>query len=307
MLYYIQKRTIHLRYSLNQIQSFVEIARTGFHISKAAHNLNTSQPVLSKHLKSLENALARKVFKRTGKRLTGLTPEGKKILIHAERILHDIRSIEKIGSEANSLEHETLSLATTATLARYLLPQTVKKFTLAHPNVHLRIQVEESDKALEVVELGQCDFALAPIGKNVNSELSAEILLEWTRLLIGTSDCALFESGELTLQMIANETIIAFETPTVSLRETFEAHGLTPHYALTTSNPEVMKAYASDKLGVAIVATPTFDPQRDAPLIARDVSHLFPNVKIGYVCRSDGYLTSAQNRFMEYLRDGISK
>lgn len=295
-----------MRYSFNQIQSFVEIVRSGFHVSKAAQSLNISQPVISKHLKSLEDALTRKVFERTGKRLTGLTSDGEKILKHAERILHDLQSINKISSEANSLEYETLSLATTATLARYLLPQTVKRFTLAHPNIHLRIQVEESDKALEVVKLGQCDFALAPIGKDINSELSVDILLEWTRVLIGTPDCKLFDVDELTLQLIATETIIAFETPTVSLRETFEAHGLNPHYALTTSNPEVMKAYAANKLGVAIVATPTFDPQRDAPLAARDVSNLFPSVKIGYVFRSDSYRTAAQDRFLAYLKADIS-
>ena len=80
---------------MSQIQSFVEIARNGFHVSKAAINLNTSQSVISKHLKSLEDALARKVFVRSGKRLTGLTPEGAKILEYAERILRDAESIER--------------------------------------------------------------------------------------------------------------------------------------------------------------------------------------------------------------------
>lgn len=296
-----------MRFSLNQIQAIVEITRAEFHVSKAAKNLNTSQSVVSKHLKSLEDALARKVFVRSGIRLTGLTPEGKKILRYAERVIQDLASIQKIGMEANSLKRETLSLATTPTLAHYLLTQTVKTFTHAHPDVHLRIEVEESNKAVEAVQLGRCDFAIAPIGRDLPNNLSIDILLEWSRILIGTADCPLFTERKITLQSIATEPIIAFETPTVSLRETFEKHGLNPNYALTTSNPDVMKAYAAQGLGVAIVATPTFDPKRDAPLLARDVSHLFPNVRIASVHKEGTYRTAAQDRFLSYLKSELSK
>ncbi|MEP2532239.1 LysR substrate-binding domain-containing protein [Shimia sp.] len=291
-----------MRFSLNQIQSIVEIARAGFHVSKAAANLNTSQSAISKHLKSLENTLARPVFLRSGKRLAGLTPEGEKILKYAERVLQDLASIEKIGVEANVLERETLALATTPTLAHYLLPTTVKTFTHANPDVHLRIQVEESDKAVAAVQRGECDFAIAPIGKRPMNGLSIDVLLEWSRVLIGTKECPLFAAREISLETIATEPIIAFETPTVSLRETFKLHGLNPNYALTTSNPDVMKAYAAQGLGVAIVATPTFDPVRDAPLVARDASHLFPNVTIASVHKEDGYRTIAQKRFLSNLK-----
>lgn len=294
-----------MRYSLNQLQAFVEIVRCGFHVSKAAQNLNTSQSVISKQLKSFEKALAGLVFNRTGKRLTGLTPEGEKILKYAERILGDVASIEKIGAEANSLKRETLLLATTPTLAHYLLTQTVKKFKLAHPNVHLRIQVEESDKAAEAVRLGQCDFAIAPVSGRQSNDLSISTLLEWTRLLIGTPDCPLFDEDDITLEKIATQPIIAFETPTVSLRETFEARGLDPNYALTTSNPDVMKAYAANGLGVAIVATPTYDAIRDKPLRARDVSHIFPNVKIATIHRTDDYRSIMQSRFLDYLESEL--
>lgn len=299
------KWTIKMRYSLNQLQAFVEISRHGFHVSKAAEHLNTSQSVLSKQLKSFEKAFAGQVFVRTGKRLIGLTPEGAKILSHAERVLQDVASIERIAAEANSAKSETLQLATTPTLAHYLLTQTVKKFKLAFADVHLGIQVEESDKAVEAVRLGNCDFAIAPVGGPLANDLSVEILLEWTRVLIGTADCPLFTEAEITLEKIATQPIIAFETPTVSLRKTFEAHGLTPNYALHTSNPDVMKAYAANGMGVAVVATPTFDAARDKPLLARDVSHLFPNVKIAAIHRTGDYRTVMQTRFLEYLKSEL--
>lgn len=293
-----------MRFSLNQIEAVVEITRCGFHVSKAARQLNTSQSVTSKHLKSFEDILGQKMFVRTGKRLTGLTPEGEKILVHAERVLQGLSNIETIGTEAKQNERQSLSLATTPTLARYLLTNAVQKFSYKHPKILLNVQVEESDKAVETVRWGKCDFAIAPIGKSLPAELEADVLLEWSRVLIGTSDCPLFASDTLSLKQIAAEPVIAFETPTVSLREIFEQQGLSPNLALTTSNPDVMKAYAAQGLGVAIVATPTFDPVRDAPLVARDASHLFPNVKIASVRKKDSYCSIAQQSFLDCLTMG---
>ena len=75
-----------------------------------------------------------------------------------------------------------------------------------------------------------------------------------------------------------------------------------PDYALTTSNPDVMKAYAANGLGVAIVSEPTFNAKRDKHLLARDVSHLFPNVKIASVYSTNSYRSKMKIEFLEYLK-----
>jgi len=197
-------------------------------------------------------------------------------------------------------------LATTPTLARYLIADTVQRFTTAHPDVQLNVRVEESDKAVEAVQQGLSSFAVVPIARAMPSGLSFCELTTWSRLLIGLSNCPLFAEQAMTLERIAEEPVIAFETPTVSLQEVFLAHGLQAKIALTTSNPEVMKAYAALGLGVAVVAAPTFDADRDAPLISRDVSGLFPSVRIGAVQRADSHQTLAQTQFLSYLRSNLA-
>lgn len=289
-------------YSLIQLKSIVEIAQNGFHVSRAAKKLHTSQSAISKHLTGFETSLGTEVFTRVGKRLTGLTPEGENILKFAQRMLTDHDSIQRVGIEASSNQRCTLSLATTPTIARYLLPNTVKMFTHKHPDVHLHVNVEESDKAVDSVRLGRSEFAIVPVVKDIGTGLSVHRLTHWTRLLIGLPECPLFSIRDLTLEQIASEPIIAFETPTVSLRETFDRNELHPEYALTTSNPGVMKAYAAIGLGVAIVATPTFDKTRDSPLCSRDVSHLFPDVLICLVKKTESYHSKLQLRFLEYLQ-----
>lgn len=291
-----------MRYSLVQIQAVVEVARCGFHVSKAAARLHTSQSVISKHLKSFEDNFAAKVFQRSGKRLVGLTPEGEKIMPHAERIIRDHDSIDRIGREVSTTERESLSMVTTPTLARYLLAETVKKFARMHPQVELHIQVEESDKAVEVLRHGLCDLAIVPTGKISTTALEVIPLTEWPRTLIGLPDCPLFDGRALTLETIASEPLIAFETPMISLQDTFDQKGIATDTTLVTSNPDVMKAYAELGLGVAIVATPTFNAVRDAPLVARDVSDIFPPVRIAALRAGDSYHIGMQSKFVEYLK-----
>lgn len=294
-----------MRYSLAQIQAIVTVARSGFHVSKAASQLNTSQSVVSKHLKSFEDNFSAKVFRRSGKRLVGLTPEGEKILAHAERIMRDHDSIDKIGREVSTTERESLALVTTPTLARYLLADTVKKFIQTHPQVELHIQVEESDKAVEILRHGSCDLAIVPTGKISTAGLEATPLTQWPRSLIGLPDCPLFDGRKLTLENIASEPIIAFQTPMISLQDTFDQKEIQTNTTLTTSNPEVMKAYAELGLGVAIVATPTYNPVRDAPLVVRDVSDIFPPVRIAALRVRDSYRIAMQSKFVEYLKASI--
>jgi LysR family cys regulon transcriptional activator len=294
-----------MRYSLIQIQSIVAVARCGFHVSKAARSLNTSQSVVSKHLKSFEDMFARQVFLRSGKRLVGLTAEGEKILEYAERIIRDHESIEKISLEADTSQRESLSLVTTPTLARYLLPATVRKFMKMHPLVQLHIQVEETDKAIEGLRHGLYDFAIVPTGKLPIGDFAVTHLTDWHRSLIGLPDCPLFDGRELTLQAISTEAIIAFKTPTISLQDTFDENGLQIKTTLTTSNPEVMKAYAKLGLGIAVVASQTFDANQDAPLVARDVSHIFPPVRIAALQSPASYHSAIQSKFIDYLKLGI--
>ncbi|MBU2867332.1 LysR substrate-binding domain-containing protein [Pacificibacter marinus] len=291
-----------MRYSLAQIQAIVEVSRCGFHVSKAAARLHSSQSVISKHLKSFEDNFSAKVFRRTGKRLVGLTPEGEKVLQFAERIIRDHDSIDKIGREMSTTERENLSLVTTPTLARYLLADTVKKFIQSHSQVELNILVEESDKAVDILKQGRCDLAIVPTGKIPMSELDVTPLTEWSRSLIGLPDCPLFDGRKLTLENIASEPLIAFQTPMISLQDTFDQKGLATNTTLTTSNPEVMKAYAELGLGVAIIATPTFHPVRDAPLVLRDVSDIFPPVRIAALRLKDTYRIAMQTKFVEYLK-----
>lgn len=83
---------LHMKYA-------VEVANTRS-ISKAAENLYTSQPNLSRAIKSLENTLKIKIFKRTSKGLE-VTIDGEEFLLYAKTALAQIQRIESIYENRN--------------------------------------------------------------------------------------------------------------------------------------------------------------------------------------------------------------
>src|SRR5664279_5314140 len=113
---------------LHQLRYVREVARQGLNVSVAATALHTSQPGVSKQIQLLEEELNLQIFQRNGKRLIGITEPGKNILELAERVMHDMENIKRVGEEFSHEDAGTLTVATTHTQARYRLPAAVKTF-----------------------------------------------------------------------------------------------------------------------------------------------------------------------------------
>ena len=115
---------------LLQFKYILEVARQKLNISMAAESLFTSQPGISKQIRQLEEELGVKIFERKGKHLAEITPAGKEVIRIAEAILDQVENIKNISRDYNDSSSGTLSIATTHTYARYVMPMMVKKFTI---------------------------------------------------------------------------------------------------------------------------------------------------------------------------------
>ena len=71
---------------LYQLKTFVAVSKEG-HLTRAAERLNTSQPSVSAHIKSLEEELGVMLFERTPKGMQ-LTPQGLVLKQKAEQVLN---------------------------------------------------------------------------------------------------------------------------------------------------------------------------------------------------------------------------
>ena len=124
---------------LQQLRYVCEVAKQNLNLSKAATELFTSQPGVSKQIKALEEELGVEIFVRHGKRLIAITEPGRAIIEKAQAALTDLNSLKTIGDEFSREARGSLTIATTHTQARYALPQTIRMFREKYPGVKLSL------------------------------------------------------------------------------------------------------------------------------------------------------------------------
>ena len=111
--------------NLQQLRYVSEVARRNLNVSEAAQALHTSQPGVSKQIRSLEEELGTAIFVRQGRRFTAITDAGKEIVAAVDRILAEISNLKAVGEEFAHHAKGTLAVGVTHTQARYALPPIV--------------------------------------------------------------------------------------------------------------------------------------------------------------------------------------
>ena len=143
-----------------RLKVFITAART-LSFTRTAEQLYISQPAVSKHIGELESRYKVQLFARRGSRLE-LTDAGRTMLGAAERLAEDYRSLEYEMSLCASLTEGELRLGASTTIAQYLLPPILARFTARFPGV--RVSVLSGNSAEVEQALGARAVFVAHLG-----------------------------------------------------------------------------------------------------------------------------------------------
>ncbi len=263
---------------LQQLRYLCETAEHGMNLSRAAKNLHTSQPAISKQIQMLEQELGVDIFLRNGKRIVKITPPGQLIIRTATRMLRDADNLKKIAQEFTNEAGGTLTIATTHTQARYSLPPVIKRFTARYPKVKLILRQGSPVQIATLVTSGEADIAIATEAIEQFHELVMLPCYQWNRCVVVPPKHPLLKLKKLTLEAINQYPIITYDfafTGRSKINQAFASRGLEPNVVLTAIDSDVIKTYVELGLGIGILANMAFDAKRDKNLRAIDASHLF--------------------------------
>ncbi|MBS0299629.1 MAG: HTH-type transcriptional regulator CysB [Proteobacteria bacterium] len=263
---------------LQQLRYLCETANQDMNLSRAAKNLHTSQPAISKQIQLLEEELGVDIFLRNGKRIVKITPPGQLIIQTAVRMLRDADNLKKIAQEFTNEAGGTLTIATTHTQARYALPSVIKRFTARYPKVRLILRQGNPTQIATLVTSGEADIGIATEALEQYPELVMLPCYQWNRCIIVPPKHPLLKLKKLTLEAINQYPIITYDfsfTGRTKINKAFASRGLEPNVVLTAIDSDVIKTYVELGLGVGILANMAFDAKRDKNLRSIDASHLF--------------------------------
>jgi len=295
---------------LHQLRYLAAVAQNGLNITAAAQKLHTSQPGVSKQIKLLEDELGFQIFARDGRTLTHVTPAGAQVVERALRILREVQSIRSLSEEWRDETSGSLSLGTTHTQARYVLPEVLKAFRAQYPHIRLHLHQGTSEQIAEMAQLDRIDFAINTGSQNLFSDMVLLPCYEWHRRVVVPKDHPLAKVGKLTLKVLAEHPIVtyvfSFSGPS-SLQEIFARAGLTADVALTARDADVIKTYVRLGLGVGIVASMAVEAEDERDLVSIDASHLFPVHTTWVGFRRDMLLRKYMYEFLQLLAPHLTR
>lgn len=140
-------------------------------IGAAAAEAHISQPSASKRLTSLERTLGLTLVTRTRQGCT-LTPAGEMVTDWAHQVLAHLDGLMS-GARALRAQHEShLRVAASMTIAEYLAPSWISGLRTTIPDIHLELDVANSEAVADHVRHGHSDLGfvetpVAPEGVSV--------------------------------------------------------------------------------------------------------------------------------------------
>jgi LysR family transcriptional regulator, cys regulon transcriptional activator len=295
---------------LHQLRYLAAVAQTGLNITAAAEKLHTSQPGVSKQIKLLEDELGFQIFVRDGRNLARVTPAGQQVIDRAIRILREVRNIKHLSEELKDESRGMLSIATTHTQARYVLPEVIKQFRDKYPDVGLHLHQGTSEQIGEMAALDRIDFAIATGSQSLFDGYALLPCYRWHRHVVVPREHPFARLKKLTLKQLAAQPIVTYVfgfTGPSSLQQIFADQGLVPNVVLTARDADVIKTYVRLGLGIGIVASMAFDERGDEDLVKIDTSDLFPAHVTWIGFRRGGLLRKYQLDFMQLFAPHLTR
>ncbi|MGI9659109.1 MAG: LysR family transcriptional regulator [Gaiellaceae bacterium] len=196
----------------DQLIAFAALVDTGS-VTRAARQLNVSQPAVSGRLRSLQTLAGHTLYARSGSSIE-LTPAGEALLPHARSLARSMQQAEHALTTPGK-EEVSASIAFSEAAVPFVVPR-LAKAALGDDKIELRVVPCDASSAVGAVVAGEVDLAVA-----VASPERPDDHLERRPLLV--DDIVLVQAGEqepVVPLWAINERTVLWQAPGSGVRAT---------------------------------------------------------------------------------------
>lgn len=287
---------------IHQLEYFVAIVETGG-FSRAAERCNVAQPSLSQQIKKLEDEIGQPLFDRLGRKVV-LTQTGKMLLPRAINILGELRGIKVDLQTGIQEEQGTLAVGFIPTVAPFVLPAVIRRFSQEFPNATLEVHEDLTEELVEKIIVAELDVGITSLPIKNKLIQTEELLTE--PLLVATS-----QNYE-----IANRTSIRVKElddfPFIALNEVHclgeqvqsfcYQQDLDLNIICHTSQLSTVHSCIALGLGVSLVPQALAISDASEQVVYRVVSDSVPQRKIAAATHARRDLSFLGRKFIEIVR-----
>jgi DNA-binding transcriptional LysR family regulator len=227
--------------------------------SGAARELGYTQPAISQHMRSLEQAAGMPLFIRVGRSMQ-LTDAGKLLDRHAQRILEDLSAAQRQIAATRTIAAGRVRVCTFPSASATIVASAAADLQRTSPGLRMQLTEAEPPESLEMLAAGKCDIALAfrygdaPADDEVRGGLIATRLLDDDMMALLPRGHRLARRRSVDLAQLADESWIA---GCPNCRSAFlaacAAAGFEPEIAFSTDDNLAVQSLVVAGVGVAIM------------------------------------------------------
>jgi len=242
--------------NLKQLEAYyLVVKRKSF--TRAAEELNVTQPAVTIQVKSLEKSLNLKLIQQVGKRVQ-LNEAGELLYQYAEKIFDLVNEANEKMRDFKKLMRGTLQIGTTKNYARYIMPSLLSEFQRRYPRIKVILDEGNSeDMARSVIEMKN---ELALISQlNLDRKIKSVFFSTVEFVLVVSPAHRFSQRQSVSLRELNGEPVILREkgsgSRTAILRK-FQEYGIWPSVITEASSLDFIVGYVKQNKGVSFMFEP---------------------------------------------------
>jgi len=287
---------------IHQLEYFVATAETGG-FSRAAERCNVAQPSLSQQIMKLEKEIGHPLFDRLGRKVA-LTDVGRQLLPRAHAILDELQNI-KVEIQAEIQEgHGTLTVGFIPTVAPFVLPRVIRRFSQDFPNATLEVHEGLTDELIQKIIKAELDVGITSLPIQ-NKLIQTEELLTEPLLVASTQKYDISSRTSIQVQELDAFPFIAL-SEVHCLGEQVQSFCIQQDLDLNivchTSQLTTVQNCVALGLGVSLVPQALAINDHSDQIVYRPVSDSAPQRKIAAATHAKRHTSFLAHQFIEIVK-----
>ena len=295
-----------MRVNLNQLRAFFLAAKEES-ITLAAEALFVTQPAVTMQVKALEHSLGVKLFRKCGKTLE-LTDAGSALYDYSKKIFEIVGEMEHVLEGYVDLSHGSLTIGTTRSFARHLMPGLISRFQERYPKVKVYLKEGSSEEiAKDILDF---KYDLGFVGRLPSPGKLKVVPFSKEEFTLVTSPIHRFANRKkVSLHEMQNEPIIIREKGSGSryaILSLFESHHVSPSVLVEAGSVEFIKEYVIKGRGISFLYRAEVEMEANLGLLSMVPVEEGPiYIQTDIIIPRDVELSPPAQAFLELLEGGL--
>ena len=243
--------------TFRQLRVFTEVAQQGSMI-RAAESLHLTAPAVSMQIKEVEAQVGLSLFDRHGRQVS-LSTAGEYFLVHARRLLANLKEADNAMARFKRLDHGLLTIGIVST-AKYFVPHLLARFHEEHPGVDVRLRVVGNrEQLVPMMEAGDVDLSV--MGRPPKEIATrAESFAAHPLVFVCPPKHRLLDVGRPPVSLLQEQPFIVREQGSgtrAAMAAFFAEHRFEPHITMDMSSNETIKQAVMAGMGLSFLSLHT--------------------------------------------------